>query len=130
MFSSRKFTNKVIISTLVLLIAYMGFVPSIPWIASNSVMAQTISPDEAALRQTVMAQEAAVGSQRQIYALKIVGDYATVSLRDNYTAGTSIYQKVNGIWQVIVESGGAFSVQELMNYGVPLETAKQLVPSY
>ncbi len=127
MFGSRKFTNKVIISTLVLLIAYMGFVPSTPWIASNSAMAQT--SDEAALRQIVMAQEAAVGSQRQIYALKIVGDYATVSLSDEYTAGTSIYQKVNGNWQVLLESGGAFSVQELMKYGVPSETAKQLVPS-
>ncbi len=128
MFGSRKFTNKVIISTLVLLIAYMGFVPSTPWISSNSAMAQT--SDEAALRQIVMAQEAAVGSQRQIYALKIVGNYATVSLSDDYTAGTSIYQKVSGVWQVLVESGGAFSVQELINYAVPLETAKQLVPSY
>ena len=130
MFGSRKFINKIIISTLVLLIATMGFVPWTPWIASNSAMAQTISSDEAALRQIVMQEEAAVGSQRQIYSLKIVGDYATVSLRDNYTAGTSIYQKVNGVWQVLVESGGAFSVQELMNYGVPLEIAKQLVPRY
>ena len=130
MFGSRKFINKVIVTTLVLLIAYMGFVSSNPWVSSNSAMAQTISSDEAALRQTVMAQEAAVGSQRQIYALKIVGDYATVSLSDEYTAGTSIYQKVNGNWQVKVESGGAFNVQELMEYGVPTETAKQLVPSH
>ena len=130
MFPSRQFINKVIISTLVLLIAYMGVVPFNSWISSNSAMAQIISSDEAALRQIVMQEEAAVGSRRQIYALKIVGNYATVSLRDNYTAGTSIYQKVSGNWQVLLESGGAFSGQELMNYGVPLETAKQLVPSY
>jgi len=64
----------------------------------------------------------------QITSLTIVEDYALVGVADDYTGGASLLKKEQGIWEIVVETGGALGVNDLVSYGVPEAIAEELMP--
>ena len=69
-------------------------------------------------------------SSRRISSIRIVENYALVSVVDEYTGGVSLLRKENDAWSIVVETGGALGVSDLLNYGVARDIANRLVPHY
>ena len=69
-------------------------------------------------------------SSRRISSIRIVENYALVSVVDDYTGGVSLLRKENDTWSIVVETGGALGVSDLLNYGVARDIANRLVPHY
>lgn len=99
-----------------------------PDVVNAQIIHSEISKDEAILRKTVMERETSSGGRGKIIYLKIASNYALVGIADDYTGGMSLYQKSNGTWKVLAESGGAFTVNDLKSLGIPSSIAKQLIP--
>jgi hypothetical protein len=83
-----------------------------------------------AAAQAYLAKTTEMGQQGiKVTGGTVSGAYALLTWEDGlYGAGGGQVLMINqaGVWSVVRGSGGAFTYQMLINYGVPAENARQL----
>lgn len=97
--------------------------------SNNSLIAQQRSEraDAAAIKKVVTAQQNHTTPGWKFNTnVFIDGSYAVASVYDQVTGGAYVLKKVNGNWRVLSSGGGGYSVEKLVQVGVPRLNAEKL----
>lgn len=99
------------------------------FVASGSRAAEPV-PDEAAVRQVLMAQFDRPDARLQVEPIVVAGDHAVAGWAQGERGGLALLQRHHGRWQITVCGGdGLKQVQVLVEAGVPEAQAEGLARS-
>ena len=109
-----------------LTVAVLSF-PGIAWAQTpNSVEVQQVQTDLLNnIRNVPHPSPAALDTK--VRHVAIVGDYALVDITYGQGGGEALLKRQQERWVIIQQGGGAFAAEQLIDLGVPNETASKLV---